>query len=45
MTQDRLDHLMLLHSHKDIIDSIQLSDVANRFVSNSKQEKVFFEKF
>ena len=34
MTQERLNHLMMLHIHKDITDSIDLSDVANDFVRN-----------
>ena len=36
MTQERRNHLILLHIYKGIIDSIQLSDVAIEFVGDSE---------
>ena len=46
MTQERLNNLMRLHSHKDIIDSIQLSYFSNEFVSiNSEHRQRIFGKF
>ena len=45
MTQERLNHLMMLHIHKDITDSIDLSDVANDFVRNCEHRSNIFGKF
>ena len=32
MTQERLNHMMVLHVHKDMIDSLNLKQVGNDFV-------------
>ena len=45
MTQERLNHLMILHVHKEIIDSISLSDIANNFVSKCEHRLNIFGKF
>ena len=45
MTQERLNHLMLLHVHKDLTDSLSLVDVANEFVSKSERRLQVFGKF
>ncbi len=47
MSQKRLNHLMLLHIHKDRTDSLktQLVEVANLFVEGSEHRKVVFGKF
>ena len=45
MTQERLNHLMLLHVHKDLTDSLSLVDVANEFVSRGERRLQVFGKF
>ena len=45
MTQERLNHLMMLHVHKDLTDSLVLTDVANEFVSKSDCRLQVFGKF
>ena len=35
MLQERLNHLMLLHIHKDRVDSIDIINIANEFVSKT----------
>ena len=35
MTQGRLNHLMILHVHKNLTNKLVLADVANDFVSKS----------
>ena len=38
MTQERLNHVMLLHTHKDHTDNINLLEIAKEFVSfNNRQ--------
>ena len=37
MSQDRLNHLLFLHAHKDYTNSLDLIAVANDFVSFSEQ--------
>ena len=45
MKQERLNHLMLLHVHKELIDTLNLADVTNDFVSSSKNRLRIFGKF
>jgi len=45
MTQKRLNHVMLLHVHKDRTDELDLIDVANDFVSGSEHRLSIFGKF
>ena len=33
MSQDRLNHLMVMHIHKELADKFNLLDVANDFVA------------
>ena len=37
MSQQRLNHLMLLHVHKDRTDGLDLVDVANDLIFGSEQ--------
>ena len=39
MSQRRLNHLILLHVHKDHIDGLNLLDVANDFIADSEHRK------
>ena len=42
MTQQRLNHLMLLHVHKSHTDSLNLVDVANDFIAGNDHRKHMF---
>lgn len=45
MTQERLNHLMVLHVHKDLRDSLVLTEIANEFVSKCERRVQVFGKF
>ena len=38
MTQERLNHIMVLHVHKDMTDSLNLKSVGNFFVAGRGDE-------
>lgn len=42
MSQQRLNHLMLLHVHKSYTDDLSLVDVANDFIADNEHRKQFF---
>ena len=42
MSQQRLNHLMLLHAHKSHTDDLDLIDVANDFIDGSDHRKYLF---
>uniref|UniRef100_UPI00358EF41D zinc finger MYM-type protein 1-like isoform X2 n=1 Tax=Myxine glutinosa TaxID=7769 RepID=UPI00358EF41D len=41
VAQQRLNHCVLLHVHKELTDSINLIDAANEFVNNEKRQRNF----
>ena len=41
MTQRRLNHLMLLHIHKDKTDNIDLKEISNDFACNENRLSAF----
>ena len=43
--EGRLDHLMLLHVHKELADGIDMVEVANLFVGDNQRRKQLFGKF
>ena len=45
MKQTRLNHLMILHVHKDITDSLNLNDIRNEFVRCSEHRLSVFGHF
>ena len=45
MLQSRLNHLLLLHVHKDLTDSLDLVSVTNDLTSNSEHRQSYFGKF
>ena len=45
MKQSRLNHLMLLHVHKDLSDDLDLTACANDFVSANEHRFNIFGKF
>ena len=45
MTQEQLNHLMILHVHKELTDGLILTNIANEFVSKSERRLQVFGKF
>lgn len=45
MTQARLNHLLILHVHKDACDKLDLLNVANDFVKGSEHRRQLFGQF
>ena len=45
MGEGRLNHLMLLHVHKELADGIDMVEVANLFVGDKQRRKQLFGKF
>lgn len=45
MNQDRLNHVMLLHVHKDNTDRLNLQKIGNDFVANNEHRLQVFGKF
>ena len=45
MMQARLNHLMLLHVHKEMTDQLDLVACANEFVAGSEHRLGVFGKF
>ena len=45
MTQARLNHVMVLHIHKHLTDSISHTAVLNDFVSANEARKLHFGSF
>ena len=43
--EGRLNHLMLLHVHKELADGIDMVEVANFFVGDNQRLKQLFGKF
>ena len=45
MEEGRLNHLVLLHVHKELADGIDMVEVANLFVGDNQWGKHLFGKF
>ena len=45
MTQEQLNHVMLLHTHKDHTDNINLLEIAKVFVSFNDRQINFLDHF
>lgn len=43
MTQQRLNHCMLLHVHVTLTDQLDLTDIAKEFIRRNERHKTFFE--
>ena len=43
MSQQQLNHLMIMHVHKDHTDRLSLVDTANQFVRGHDHREHFFE--
>ena len=44
-SDDRLNHLMVMHVHKEELDNVNAVDVANSFVERSSDRQQIFGKF
>ena len=44
MSQERLNNVMLPHVYKDLVDCLDLSDIAQKFCS-SNERSAFFGQF
>ena len=45
MSQERLNYLILLHVHKDYVDSLDLKQIHNDFVEGSEHRLRMFVKY
>ena len=45
MTQQRLNHCMILHVHREETDKLNLIEVAKEFVEKNDRRKQFFGQF
>ena len=45
MNQDRLNHLIVLHVHKPLTDTLDLIEVVNEFVTGSEHRLAMFGIF
>ena len=45
MSQQRLNHLMLLHVHKERTDALDLEEAAGEFIVNSERRQRIFGAF
>ena len=45
MSEERLNNLMLLHMHKELSDNLDISEVAQIFVSANSRRQRFFGNF
>ena len=43
MSQERLNHCMILHFQKEITDKLKIEDIGNQFVSASNDRKIAME--
>ena len=44
-SQGRLNHVMILHSHQDIYDLLDMTKVAQEFITSNEQRAAFFGNF
>ena len=45
MSQERLHNVMLPHVYKDVVDCLDLSDIAQKFCSSNERRSAFFGQF
>ena len=44
MTQKRMNHALLCHAHKSILDNISVADIVNEFVTRNERRQQYFGK-
>ena len=45
MSQERLNHLMIMHVHKERTDDLEIKTILNNFVSMSEHRSSIFAKY
>ena len=45
MTQEHINHFVMLHGHKDFTDRVYLLEIARLFVGVNQRRQIFFWKF
>ena len=45
MTQERLNHLMILSTYKEMVDNIDLTKICNEFATANERRLTIFGKF
>ena len=45
MTEQRLNNILLLHTHKQMTDALDLTEIAHSFVSSNERRTEFFGNF
>ncbi len=45
MKQQRLNHLMILHIHKELTDALEMKEIANDFIGQNERRMQIFGKF
>ena len=45
MTEQRLNNILLLHAHKEMMDALNLTEIARLFVSCNARRVEFFGNF
>ena len=45
MTQKRLNHVTLMHTHKDRSDRLDILNVAKEFISTNDRRRTYFGQF
>ena len=45
MTQKRLNNLLILHTHKDRVDNVNLTEIAEAFISLNEHRQEYFGAF
>ena len=45
MNQERLNHLMMLHIHRELTDQLNLVETANEFICGNEHRLTLFGKF
>ena len=45
MTEQRLNHCLLLHMHKHITDSLDIKSIAKEFIATSEERRAHFGTF
>lgn len=45
MTQERLNHCVIMHAFKERVDELRVEDVAAEFVARNLRRRIFFGSF
>ena len=45
MSQQRLNHTILLHCYQDRVDSLDMQDIAKKFIAANERRQLYFGQF